>query len=84
MTETKINRALVSGIAFGVMAMAALPTADLVAQDAQVTYARDVAPILQQKCQICREPNSVAPMSLLTYDKRDDTRPGSRQRSRAA
>ena len=69
MTETKINRALVSGIAFGVMAMAALPTADLVAQDAQVTYARDVAPILQQKCQICHQPNSVAPMSLLTYEQ---------------
>ncbi len=69
MTETRISRALLSGIAFGVMAMVALPAADLVAQDAEVTYARDVAPILQEKCQICHQPNSVAPMSLLTYEQ---------------
>jgi len=34
----------------------------------EVTYAKHVAPILQEKCQICHQPNSVAPMSLLTYD----------------
>ena len=26
-----------------------------------VTYAKHVAPILQEKCQICHQPNSVAP-----------------------
>ncbi len=69
MTETKVRRVLLSGIAFGVMAMVALPAPHLMAQDAEVTYARDVAPILQQKCQICHQPNSVAPMSLLTYEQ---------------
>ncbi|MCH7932508.1 MAG: hypothetical protein IIC36_00805 [Gemmatimonadetes bacterium] len=69
MTETKVSRVLLIGVAFGVMAMVALPAADLMAQDAEVTYARDVAPILQQKCQICHQPNSVAPMSLLTYEQ---------------
>ena len=69
MTETKVSRVLLSSIVFGVMAMIALPAADLMAQDAEVTYARDVAPILQQKCQICHQPNSVAPMSLLTYEQ---------------
>jgi mono/diheme cytochrome c family protein len=34
----------------------------------EVTYSRDVAPIFQQKCQECHQPNSIAPMSLLTYD----------------
>ena len=34
-----------------------------------VTYAKDVAPILQGKCQVCHQPNSVAPMSLLTYEQ---------------
>jgi hypothetical protein len=33
-----------------------------------VTYARDVAPIIQQKCQVCHQPNSIAPMSLVTYE----------------
>jgi hypothetical protein len=33
----------------------------------QVTYAKDVAPILQQKCQVCHRPGSIAPISLLTY-----------------
>ncbi len=39
------------------------------ATDAEVTYARDVAPILQAKCQVCHQPNSIAPMSLLTYEE---------------
>src|SRR5262245_32628873 len=32
-----------------------------------VTFTRDVAPIFQQKCQVCHQPNSIAPMPLLTY-----------------
>ncbi len=34
----------------------------------RVTYARDVAPIIQQKCQACHQPGSIGPMSLLSYD----------------
>lgn len=36
------------------------------AQD--ITFAKHVAPIIQQKCQTCHRPNSIAPMALLTYD----------------
>src|SRR6185369_8630004 len=39
------------------------------------TFAKDVAPILQDKCQACHQPNSIAPMSLITYD---ETRPWAR------
>lgn len=31
------------------------------------TFAKDIAPILQAKCQECHQPNSIAPMSLVTY-----------------
>lgn len=43
------------------------------AQDADApTFSRDVAPILQSKCQACHRPGQIAPMSLLAYD---DCRP---------
>jgi len=37
-----------------------------------VTFAKDVAPILQEKCQECHHSGSMAPMSLVTYE---ETRP---------
>ena len=40
--------------------------------DHAVTFAKDVMPIFQAKCQDCHRPGTVAPMSLLTYQ---DTRP---------
>jgi len=36
------------------------------------TFAKDVAPILQEKCQACHREGSMAPMSLITYEQ---TRP---------
>jgi len=71
MTDTRISRVLLGAVALGVMFLVALSAGDLLAQEAgeQVTYARDVAPIFQGKCQICHQPNSVAPMSLLTYEQ---------------
>jgi peroxiredoxin len=33
-----------------------------------VTYAEDVAPIIQQKCRYCHRPGEVAPFSLRDYD----------------
>ena len=33
----------------------------------QVTFAEDIAPIFQRSCQECHRPDSMAPMSLLTY-----------------
>lgn len=35
---------------------------------AQVTYAGEIARIVQNKCQSCHRPGEVAPFSLLTYD----------------
>src|SRR5947199_8326115 len=33
----------------------------------EVTFSKDVAPILERSCQNCHRPGSIAPMSLLTY-----------------
>src|SRR6202047_1840721 len=33
----------------------------------QVTFSKDIAPIFQAKCQECHQPNSIAPMSLITF-----------------
>src|SRR4029453_755016 len=41
----------------------------------QVTFNKDVAPILQKACQDCHRPGMMAPMSLLTYK---DARPWAR------
>jgi hypothetical protein len=45
------------------------------ADDTKVTFSKDVAPILQAKCQSCHEPGSIAPMSLISYK---DARPWAR------
>jgi hypothetical protein len=34
-----------------------------------VTFTKDVAPILQRSCQGCHHPNSIGPMSLVTYEQ---------------
>ena len=35
----------------------------------EVTWSGEVAAIFQEKCQECHRPNSIAPMSLLTYEE---------------
>jgi hypothetical protein len=42
---------------------------------AQVTFAKDIAPILQRSCQNCHRPNGAGPMPLITYE---DVRPWAR------
>ncbi len=57
-------------VAILMIAVAVSPSQSLSAQengDHDVTFTRDVAPILQQNCQICHRPSSVAPMSFLDY-----------------
>ena len=64
--------ALVAVAAFGITARAQAP-----AKPGQPTptFTKDVAPIFQRSCQVCHRPDSIAPMSLLTYE---DARPWAR------
>jgi hypothetical protein len=58
-----------AGVLTLVLALAAqVPPAARQAAPPAVTFAKDVAPILQDKCQVCHQPGSIGPMSLVTYD----------------
>ena len=59
-------------ISLGVVMAAAAPA---LAADGPVTFSKDIAPIFQAKCQECHQPNSIAPMSLVTFQ---DARPWAR------
>ncbi|HCQ99947.1 MAG TPA: hypothetical protein DIU48_11040, partial [Acidobacteria bacterium] len=61
----------VSSVVVLALSLASAPRA-AVAQPAahdDVTFTKDIAPILQRSCQKCHRPNSLAPMSLITYDE---------------
>src|SRR4051812_32420488 len=55
-------------------ALVALAGVPLIAQTAgktdaarEITFSKDIAPVLQRACQKCHRPDNIAPMSLLTY-----------------
>ncbi len=55
--------------ALGAIATMAVPALAADGAAAQVTFSKDIAPIFQAKCQDCHQPNSIAPMSLITYQE---------------
>jgi len=64
---------IVLTILIAIIAQTSALAADAKSADAgareQVTFSKDVAPILQAKCQECHQPNSIAPMSLITFQE---------------
>src|SRR5262245_8853653 len=73
MMDSKGARHLIGAIAvimFGLVSLSArqgLPAKSTEA-NGTVTFTKDVAPILQEKCQVCHQPNSIGPMPLVSYD----------------
>jgi hypothetical protein len=60
----------------GVLAIAAaIATPAFAEVPAKPTFTKDIAPIFQEKCEACHRPDSIAPMSLVTFE---DARPWAR------
>src|SRR5215510_12547688 len=69
------REALMVGRLFTFGAVLAVAAPVLAADTPTPTFSKDVAPIFQKKCQECHQPNSIAPMSLITFQ---DVRPWAR------
>jgi mono/diheme cytochrome c family protein len=70
-----IGASLSLAAAVGLVVPAALHAQQPASPAGEVTFSKDIAPILQRSCQNCHRPDGVAPMSLVTYD---DVRPWAR------
>jgi hypothetical protein len=57
-----------------VLAFPVMASAQAAAKSAP-TFTKDIAPIFQEKCEACHRPDSIAPMSLVTFE---DARPWAR------
>ena len=56
-------------IIIAAFALAATGTPQPAAAQDEVTFSRHIAPIFQRSCQKCHRPDSLAPMSLITYEE---------------
>ena len=59
--------ALLLMVPFALGAQDFAPTSDFAFNPEDVTFSRDIAPILQRSCQNCHNPVGVAPMPLVAY-----------------
>ena len=62
-------RILMSGAAGALALTALLGGASTASAQTAPTFTKDVAPIFQQKCEACHRPESIAPMSLQTWQQ---------------
>src|SRR5262252_7441484 len=60
---------IIAGMGVVLAAGMAVTSSSARAQTGDVTFTKDIAPILQRSCQNCHRPDSIAPMSLLTYEE---------------
>ena len=50
-------------------ALLAMPSALVAAESGDITFHKDIEPILQANCQACHRPGGAGPMPLLTYEQ---------------
>jgi hypothetical protein len=46
-----------------------VPPLDRITKESSITYCRDIAPLIQTRCQNCHRPGQVAPFSLTTFEE---------------
>jgi mono/diheme cytochrome c family protein len=63
-----IGAAAVALFAGFVLPTMAYSQVSFASSDAEVTYAADVAEIIQDSCTVCHRPGGIGPMSLVTYE----------------
>ncbi len=57
------------GLAGAMLVASSVAVPSTVAAQSSPTFTKDVAPIFQRKCEACHRPDSIAPMSLVTYEQ---------------
>src|SRR5690606_12024443 len=74
MAETRVRGWFAWGAWLGGagLVLAAIPASAQTPAEPDVTFTRDIAPIFQKACESCHRKDSIAPMSLVTYE---ETRP---------
>jgi hypothetical protein len=71
--RSRSGRGALRALGLGALATLCLdPTVQAETATRPVTFTHDIAPIFQEKCQVCHRPESIAPMPFLTYEQ---TRP---------
>lgn len=77
MAETRVRGWFAWGAWLGGagLVLAAIPASAQTPAEPDVTFTRDIAPIFQKACESCHRKDSIAPMSLVTYE---ETRPWAR------
>ncbi len=66
--QITLGAAVVGALAVGASSPLVLRAAPVTVPD-EVTYTKDIAPILQRSCENCHRPNGAGPMSLTTYEE---------------
>ncbi|MBL4821048.1 MAG: cytochrome c [Gammaproteobacteria bacterium] len=61
----RISKSIFSGVSLAAATLLLAPT--VLAQ--QVTFHKDIEPIMQRSCQTCHRPSGAGPMSLVTYEE---------------
>jgi hypothetical protein len=72
---TRTRSAFAAVLALSAVALILTFPSNAAAGPAAPTFTKDIAPIFQEKCEACHRPDSIAPMSLVTYE---ETRPWAR------